>query len=160
VLVTLADQEQIAIKFEGGLASTGQLHFYEFGRSQYALARFIATLEHFRRTGDVAEHIGPKTYVDIVISSPERGSFLETIFVPAAVKAGSDFLKSKLSSLISYVWHLISPRRESTDDMLKTLAEIRVVEESHSTSESMSGQNNCKYLKKFATASALQLGRY
>lgn len=130
----MADQEQITIKFEGGLASHGQLHFYEFGRSQYALARFIATLEHFRRTGDVAEHIGPRTYVDIIISSPEKGSFLETILVPAAVKAGSNFLKSKLSSLISYVWHLISHRRESTESTLKELAKIRIVEERNSTS--------------------------
>jgi hypothetical protein len=91
----VSDQERITIIFEGGLAATGQLHFYEYGRSQYALARFIATLEHFRRTGDVAEYIGTRTYVDIIISSPERGSFLESILVPAVVKAGSDFLKIK-----------------------------------------------------------------
>jgi hypothetical protein len=123
------DYERITLKFDGGLASTGKLDFYEFGRSQYAFARFIATIEHFRRSGEVAEHIGRRTYVDITVSSPERGSFLETILVPAVLKAGTEFVATRLSSLLSYVWHLISPRREKTDETVKELALIRLAEE-------------------------------
>jgi hypothetical protein len=162
----LADQEQITISFEGGLASSGQLHFYEFGRSQYALARFVATLELFRRTGVVADKINSNTYVEIIISSPERGSFLETIFVPAAVKAGSDFLTSKLSGLISYIWHLLSPRRESTENMLKTLAEIRLVEESQSTAREQERTKQLEILRgiceghRATTEQALDLVRW
>ena len=120
--------EEITLKFDGGLAATGRLHFYEFGRSQYAFARFVATVEHFRQTGDVAEHISRGTYVDIFVSSPQRGSFLETILVPAAVKVGSDFVAARLSSLLSYIWHVISPRRESTDETVAELAKIKLVE--------------------------------
>lgn len=162
----MADQEQITIIFEGGLASSGQLHFYEYGRSQYALARFIATLEHFRRTGEVADHIGARTYVDIIISSPERGSFLESILVPAAVKAGSEFLKSKLSGLISYVWHLMSPRRESTETTLKELAKIREVEERQATSRERERTKQLQIFKEIAegqratTEQALELVKW
>jgi hypothetical protein len=109
-----------------------------------------ATLGHFRRTGEVAEHIAARTYVDIIISSPEEGSFLENIFVPAVVQAGSDFLKSKLSGLISYVWHLIAPRRESTDDMLKMLADIRRVEEKQATRREREQTKRLQMLKEIA----------
>jgi hypothetical protein len=37
----------------------------------------------------MAEHIGRNTYINILVSSPEHGSLLKTILVPAIVKAGT-----------------------------------------------------------------------
>jgi hypothetical protein len=149
----MADFEQITLKFDGGLAATGKLHFYEFGRSQYAFARFIATVEHFRRTGEVAEHIGARTYVDIIVSSPEEGSFIESILVPAAVKAGKDFVAARLASLLSYVWHFISPRREKTDEVMKELAQIRLAESRERTRQERERTKQAAILRDIAEGS-------
>jgi hypothetical protein len=86
--------------------------------------------------------------------------------VPAAVKAGSDFLKSKLSALISYVWHLMSPRRDSTENTLKTLAEIRRVEELQSTHRERERTKQLEIFKQIAegqratTGQALELVKW
>lgn len=59
--------ETLKIRFQGKLASSGRMHFYEYGRYQYATARFISTLEHFRRTGAVASKITGSAKIDIYI---------------------------------------------------------------------------------------------
>jgi len=120
--------EQIRIKFEGGLAETGKLHFYEYSRSQYATARFITTIEHFRRTGIVADRVTSSTRVDIIVQSPEKGSFIEDVFVSGLKEAAASLVSLPLSSLISYVWHLMVPRAEKTDAALSEIARIRLAE--------------------------------
>ena len=57
--------ETISIRFSGKLASTGKLHFYEYGRYQYATARFISTIEHFRRTGTVTKRVSGAAKVEL-----------------------------------------------------------------------------------------------
>jgi uncharacterized membrane protein YccC len=47
--------------------------------------------------------------------------------------AGKDFLKARLSGLMSYLWQHMSPRREKTEDTIKALAEIKLVEEREKT---------------------------
>ncbi|CDX43061.1 hypothetical protein MPLDJ20_60097 [Mesorhizobium plurifarium] len=120
--------ELIRVKFDGGLAGTGQLHFYEYSRSQYAMARFIATIEHFRRTGKVAERITVSSNVDIIVRSPQRGSFVEDLLIPAIQQGMATVLSTPLSSLISYVWHLLAPRSETTDQAVEQFAKIRIAE--------------------------------
>lgn len=120
--------ELIRVKFEGGLADTGQLHYYEYSRSQYATARFIATVEHFRRTGKIAERITVSSNVDIIVRSPQKGSFVEDLLVPALKEGLATVVSTPLSSLISYVWHLLSPRTEKTDDAVEQFAKIRAAE--------------------------------
>src|SRR5712691_7079848 len=82
-----SEAEIISLVYDGGLAATGQLHFYEYGRAVYAFARLIATVEHFRRTGRVARKIGRQSYVNIIIRAPERGSFPVDIIIPIAMEA-------------------------------------------------------------------------
>ncbi|WP_430910588.1 hypothetical protein [Methylobacterium sp. sgz302541] len=78
------DAEIISIIYDGGLATSGQLKFYEFSRASYGFARMITTIEHFRRTGNVAQRISRKNYVDVIIKAPERGSFPIDILIPIA----------------------------------------------------------------------------
>lgn len=120
--------ELIRVKFEGGLAETGQLHFYEYSRSQYAMARFIATVEHFRRTGRVAQRITVASNVDIIVRSPQRGSFVEDLLVPAVQQGMAAVVSTPLSSLISYVWHLLAPRSDKVDSAVEQFAKIRLAE--------------------------------
>ncbi len=124
----MAESELIRIKFDGGLATSGQLHFYEYSRSQYATARFIATIEHFRRTSTIAERITISSNVDIIVRSPQQGSFIEDLLVPAIKDGMAAAISTPLSSLISYVWHLLAPRSQKADEAVNQYAQIRLAE--------------------------------
>ena len=101
--------EEIALRFDGGEAANGRLHFYEYTRSQYATARFITTIEHFRRTGEIAQRITSKSYVEIFVETPKDGSFLEILLVKAQETAAVAVV-APLASLISLVWATLLPR--------------------------------------------------
>lgn len=124
----LTGSELIRIKFDGGLASSGQLHFYEYSRSQYAMARFIATVEHFRRTGKVTQRITVESNVDVIVRSPQQGSFIEDLLVPAIKDGIAAAVSTPLSAVISYVFHLLAPRSEKTETTVEELAKIRKAE--------------------------------
>lgn len=127
--------EGIRLKFRGGLADSGQLHLYEFGRSQYATARFVATVENFRRTGRVAQRITSATYIDMRIAAPERGSFIEDILVPSLQQGLAAVVSTPLSALISYVWHLMTPRQPKTDEIIAEIARRQVAIEEQRTQQ-------------------------
>ncbi|MGM4930341.1 hypothetical protein [Tardiphaga sp. 619_E2_N8_5] len=120
--------ELIRVRFDGGLANTGQLHFYEYSRSQYAMARFIATVEHFRRTNRVVSKITLESNVEAVVRSPQRGSFIEDIIVSGVKQGMAAAISLPLSALISYVWQMLLPRTEKADEIVKELAKIRTAE--------------------------------
>jgi hypothetical protein len=120
--------ERFNLRFDGGLASTGRLHYYEYTRSQYATARFLTTIEHFRRTGEVAQKVSSRTYVDILVEAPERGSFVESLQV-AVAEGVATAVSAQLQSLISLVWDTLVPRRKKTDSDIVELARIRLAEE-------------------------------
>lgn len=124
----LSEAELIRVKFDGGLAATGQLHFYEYSRAQYAMARFIATIEHFRRTGRVTERITVASNVDIIVRSPQKGSFIEDLLVPGIQQGMAAAISTPLSSLISYVWQLLAPRSEKTEDAIEQYTKVRLAE--------------------------------
>lgn len=120
--------EKLVIKFHGKISDEGKLHFYEYSRSQYATARFISTIEHFRRTGKVPERITRVSYIDILVESPRRGSFIETIIVPAVQQGLSVAVSLPLSTLIAYVWSIFGTRRPAVDSTLTDLAAVRLRE--------------------------------
>ncbi|MBX3446398.1 MAG: hypothetical protein KF765_06560 [Parvibaculaceae bacterium] len=158
--------ETIRLKFEGGIAQNGELHFYEYSRSQYGTARFIATIEHFRRHGVVAERINANSYVDIRVRSAERGSFIEDIIVLAIKEGMAVAVSTPLSALISYVWHLLSPRKESTDETIVQLAQIKLAEEAQRTEQERERTEQLRALQQIAeghratAADALALAKW
>src|SRR5689334_14031430 len=44
-------------QFSGGLASRGELNFYELSRSQYAAARLLYTIARYQESGRVPQRI-------------------------------------------------------------------------------------------------------
>lgn len=124
--------EEIAIRFDGKLASSGKIHFYEYTRSQYATARFISTIEHFRRTGAVSQRITKASYVEILVSAPQKGSFLEVLLIKAQETAAVAVL-TPLSSLISLVWETMLPRSQRVDQAVVALAQIQLAQEKERT---------------------------
>ena len=116
---TLAEEiEQFSVVYDGGLATTGQLHFYEYGRAAYAVARLVATIEHFRRTGRVAQRISSRSYVDVIIRAPEKGSFPIDMLIPIgdAIKHASELSGIPVGDFVKYVIHLVTrllPKQET-----------------------------------------------
>src|SRR6185437_1666244 len=127
--------EIVQVKFDGGIAAAGQLHFYEYGRSQYALARFIATIEHFRRTGEVAEKITSATYVELLVSTPTRGSFVTDILIDAFKDGTAELMVASFGALFAYAWHRLVPRREKTEATIIELAKLRLQLEQEKTAQ-------------------------
>jgi hypothetical protein len=120
--------EVLRVQFDGGIASAGRLHFYEYSRAEYALARFVITIEHFRRTEEVVEKIGSRSYVDLFVASPERGSFIQDIVVNVIGSGASVIISVPLAALMSYVWHRLAPRQTRTDEILVEIAQLRLAE--------------------------------
>lgn len=65
----------IRTTFHGGEAENGRIEFYEYSRSAYALARLIATVEGFRRTGQVPKKVMSSANVEQYVHLPELGSW-------------------------------------------------------------------------------------
>ena len=65
----------IRTTFHGGEAEKGRIEFYEYSRSAYALARLIATVESFRRTGQVPKKVMSSANVEQYVHLPEAGSW-------------------------------------------------------------------------------------
>lgn len=116
------------MRFEGGKAANGQLHFYEYTRSQYATARFVTTVEHFRRTQEIVQRVTRASYVEIFVETPKDGSFLELLTVKT-VEAAATSVSVQLGSLLSHVWSRMLPRNEKTDSDVIQMARIQLAVE-------------------------------
>ncbi|MCK8465354.1 hypothetical protein MUY35_15955 [Aliiroseovarius sp. S1339] len=154
--------EKVFLKFDGREASQGRLHYYEYTRSQYATARFISTVEHFRRTQKVAQRITRSVAVEILVETPKEGSFLEVLFIKAQETAASA-IAAPLGPLISFVWSTILPRSEKTDSDLIEMARIQLATEKERTkqgfqeSERMNALQNIIESQSATTLQALTL---
>jgi len=139
-------EEVVKITFEGGIAAEGQLEFYEYSRSQYATARFIATVEYFRRSGKVADKIVGKSYINMTVKAPERGSFLYDV----AVQVASTVASGAVIGFLAYVWHQLAPRREKVDALLTKLAEFKLFEEKERTLQSQERTKQLDILREIS----------
>lgn len=120
--------EKIQITFTGEIADKGQIHFYEYSRSQYASARYFSYIEHFRRTGRIARRVSRLSYVNMIVESPKEESFVETILLPAVKEGMATAVSMPLSAFISYMWTVIVPRSQGVDQAVVRLAEAKSIE--------------------------------
>lgn len=156
----------IEISYDGGLAASGQLHFYEYSRASYGFARLLSTAEHFRRTGFVAQKINKRNYVDLVIVAPREGSFVTEVVVPALADPAMKLAAIPIKALVAYIFQLLSPRSKKTDETLIELAKIRLAEEKERTSQSREETKRFDALRKtvetetVTTRQALDLVKY
>lgn len=125
----------MSLVYDGGLAGTGQLQFYEFSRASYAFARMIATIEHFRRTGQIAQRINRNSYVNLIIKAPKKGSFPLDILIPIfaeIAKEAPNYAKVPIGVLLKYVAHSVtsylSPKQEK-EVLAASAAFVRMAEE-------------------------------
>jgi hypothetical protein len=120
--------EKLDLTYHGGISEAGRIHFYEYSRASYAFARLLSTAEHFRRTGMVAEKIGSKSYVDLIVEAPRRGSFITEVIVPVVASTLPELANVSVRAMVAYIFHLLNPRSEETDESVIELAKIRRVE--------------------------------
>ncbi len=145
--------EEISLRFDGGEATAGRLHFYEYTRSQYATARFITTVEHFRRTGKVAPRVTRSSYVEIFVETPKEGSFLEILLIKAQ-EAAATAISAPLTSLISVVMNTLLPRNEKTESDLLQMAKIQLAQEELRLRQNQEETERARELRKIIESNA------
>ncbi|MDF1586792.1 DUF7946 domain-containing protein [Marinimicrococcus flavescens] len=96
----------ISFTFNGGIASEGQLNFYEAGRFLYGAARLVYTIEAFRQTGRVKERLSGKIPVDIRVGTPTRSCFVQDALLLAAPLITETFFKVPFEVMFARVWSM------------------------------------------------------
>jgi len=124
--------ERINLTYNGGIATAGRMHFYEYGRATYGFARLLNTAEHFRRTGRVAQKIGARNYVDLIVEAPRKGSFVTEVMVPVLAGTVPQLSGVPVRAMIAYIFQLLLGRSEHIDDIVPELAKVRQVEDRNS----------------------------
>ncbi|WP_201863504.1 DUF7946 domain-containing protein [Microvirga soli] len=127
---------KVSLVYNGGLASTGQLHLYEFSRAVYGFSRLIQTLEHYRRQGRVAQRIVGDANTDIIVSTPQKGSFIFDALVLVSGQVIPALKDIPFDVLLSFVMDLMKGSSKSNDETILQLAQIRLAEERERTSQS------------------------
>ncbi len=154
------------ITYFGGLADVGRMHFYEYSRASYGFARLLNTAEHFRRTGRVAQKIGSKNYVDLIVTAPKQGSFITQVLVPAVAGTVPELASVSVRAMLAYIFQLLTPRSEETDETVIELAKIQLVQTRKGAAPSSDASAHIKSLEKIiesqtaTTREALELLRY
>lgn len=155
--------ESIELSYHGGLADVAQMHFYEHSRASYGFARLLITAEHFRRTGRVAQKIGSKNYVDLIVGVPKEGSFVTQVLVPMAAGTIPELASVPVRAMLAYIFQLLTPRSEETDETVVELAKIRCHEQVSAGPENSETIRRLEKIVETQTATtreALSLVRY
>lgn len=148
----MADEraQTVSLIYDGGIAAIGELHFYEFSRAVYGFSRLIQVLEYYRREGRVAQRITGEANVDIIIKAPQRGSFI----VDAGVLASQivPYLKEiPFSALFTYFIDLLKSKTTKSEDLVLSLAKIRLREEEQKTLQSTQETRRIEVLREIIT---------
>jgi len=119
--------EILTFHFDGELASSHRMNFYEAARFQYAAARLLVKLAQFREFGRFGQRITSSSNYDIEIKTHTKGSFNINVEDKTPQKTSNNsseksktlepFIDVPLSSLFSYVAdRLLSKSDESAED--------------------------------------------
>lgn len=149
----MAKETSLTLVYDGGLATSGTLHFYEYGRASYAFARMVTTIEIFRRTDRVPQKVTSKNYVDILVKAPEKGSFPIDIIIPIASelsKYSGVLANVPLSVLFKYVLQLVKGVLPSSENTAVEIAKLRVQEEQERTQQSKEETARMREMRKVA----------
>ena len=107
--------EHISFHFEGALADSHRMNFYESARFQYAAARLMVKLAQFRRYGKFVKNITNASNIDIQLATHSDGSFNINVEDTTATSASEYFVDMSLADLLAYISErLIEKIDEST----------------------------------------------
>ncbi len=147
----MTDEQEFSVIYDGALAATGQLNFYEFSRASYGFARLIATIDNFRRTGVVPKRITKQTNVELIIRAPEKGSFPIEIIAPL-VQISKDVSVATagipLNVFVKYAFQLVKRILPQSEDRAKAIIEIELKREIERTSQSREETKRLKEIRE------------
>ncbi len=106
--------ETLTFHFEGALADSHRMNFYESARFQYAAARLMVKLAQFRHAGRFVQKISAKSNFDIQLASQSDGSFNINVEDPGQSSTDDEFIKISLADLIAYVTERIVEKIDET----------------------------------------------
>lgn len=95
--------EKLTFHFEGALADSHKMNFYEAARFQYAAARLLVKLAQFRMQGSFVKKITNSSNFNILLEAQETGSFNVKTNSPSPDKSEKKFVDLTLSDLLSYI---------------------------------------------------------
>lgn len=108
------DTENIVqLRFDGGLASRGELDIYDAASSYDGIGRFLLLAAHYYATGKIITK-APFSAADITIRSPERGSFLISIAISVIGMVVA-------APFVAYITYLINKSLPSHDPMTEKI---------------------------------------
>ncbi len=95
--------ETLTFHFEGALADSHRMNFYESARFQYAAARLVVKLAQFRQHGRFVKSITNKSNFSIQLKSQSEGSFNINVEDPGQSEDENPFINISLADLVAYV---------------------------------------------------------
>ncbi len=96
-------EETLVFHFEGSLADTHRMNFYESARFQYAAARLLVKLAQFRKEGKFVKNITNNSNFNIQLVAQSDGSFNINVEDPGQSSADAQFVQVSLADLIAYI---------------------------------------------------------
>lgn len=139
--------EVLNFHFEGALADTHRMNFYESARFQYAAARLMVKLAQFRKHGRFVKKITNNSNFDIQLASQSDGSFNINIEDVGQDKSEDSFIKIPLSDLIAYVSERVVEKIDQT-----TLHEAAVSNRSRLVDKGMADTDPATAIDQLAEA--------
>ncbi|WP_327209526.1 hypothetical protein [Rhizobium leguminosarum] len=106
--------ETLTFHFEGALADSHRMNFYESARFQYAAARLMVKLAQFRQGGKFVQKITTSSNFNIQLASQSDGSFNINVEDPGQDPTEDQFIKISLADLIAYVSERIVEKIDET----------------------------------------------
>lgn len=140
--------ETLTFHFEGALASSHRMNFYESARFQYAAARLMVKLAQFREHGKFVKKITNASNFDIELVSQSDGSFNINVEDPGQGASDASFMKISLSDLLAYVSERIV---EKVDE--DALANAAIANRGRQTVQEMADEDPAVALGRLVEAS-------
>ncbi|MCE7027844.1 hypothetical protein [Jiella avicenniae] len=116
--------ENLTFHFEGALAETHQMNFYEAARFQYAAARLMVKLAQFRRAGKFVQKITNNSNFNINLKSQEDGSFNINIEDEGQSQKEEKFVDVSLADLVAYVSERVIEKIDESSVSSSALAKL------------------------------------
>jgi hypothetical protein len=110
-------ENTIAFRFDGKLATDGEIDFYEASRFQYGASRLLYTLEGFRKTGKVPKRVTLGVADTKFRVSGARPACWELFVREATQAAASTFVSLPISVLLEYALHLLFPPKKQAENI-------------------------------------------
>lgn len=106
--------ETLLFHFEGALADSHIMNFYEAARFQYAASRLVVKLAKFRASGKFPDKITAKSNFNIQLQALSEGSFNINIEDKSVPAPDGSYVDMSLADLIAYVSERVIERIDET----------------------------------------------